>query len=60
MKLTISILAALSLALLLSSCSSEQALRSEKDQIAAEVRQEFLHSWNAYKKYAWDTTCCDL
>ena len=24
-----------------------------KAKIAEEVRQEFLHSWNAYKKYAW-------
>jgi hypothetical protein len=25
----------------------------EKARLAEEVRQEFLHSWNAYKKYAW-------
>src|SRR3972149_3865606 len=24
-----------------------------KDSMAAQVKQEFLHSWNAYKKYAW-------
>ena len=41
------------LALMLASCSSERALMSEKQQLAGEVRQEFLHSWNAYKKYAW-------
>lgn len=23
------------------------------DSLAAEVKKEFLHSWNAYKKYAW-------
>ena len=53
MKITTTILAAFALAMLLSSCSSERALRSEKEQLATEVRQEFLHSWNAYKKYAW-------
>lgn len=25
----------------------------EKARLAAEVKAEFLHSWNAYKKYAW-------
>jgi len=36
-----------------SSCVPDTALRAEKAQLAEEVRQEFLHSWNAYKKYAW-------
>lgn len=26
---------------------------ADKAQMAARVRQEFLHAWNAYKKYAW-------
>ena len=25
----------------------------DKPQIAAQVRSEFLHAWNGYKKYAW-------
>jgi len=25
----------------------------EKARLAAEVKAEFLHSWNAYKTYAW-------
>jgi mannosidase alpha-like ER degradation enhancer 2 len=25
----------------------------DKERMAEEVKQEFLHSWNAYKKYAW-------
>lgn len=25
----------------------------EKAELAEQVRQEFLHSWNGYKKYAW-------
>ena len=25
----------------------------DKARLAEEVRNEFLHSWNAYKKYAW-------
>ncbi len=53
MKITPLILAPLMLALILSSCAPDRAIRSEKTQLAAEVRQEFLHSWNAYKKYAW-------
>ena len=24
-----------------------------RDQMAAQVRSEFLHAWNGYKKYAW-------
>lgn len=39
--------------LLLTSCARDRALREEKAKVADEVRQEFLHSWNAYKKYAW-------
>ena len=53
MKITSLILALLMLAVVLSSCSSDRAIRSEKSQLADQVRQEFLHSWNAYKKYAW-------
>src|SRR5258707_11358962 len=24
-----------------------------REQLAAQVRAEFLHAWNGYKKYAW-------
>ena len=27
--------------------------RTKKRQLANEVRSEFLHAWNGYKKYAW-------
>ena len=27
--------------------------RVDKRRLAAEVRAEFLHAWNGYKKYAW-------
>jgi hypothetical protein len=53
MKLTSLIIAGTMLAAVLSSCTSDQIIRSEKGRLADEVRQEFLHSWNAYKKYAW-------
>lgn len=33
---------------------SEKAIsEKEKAELAEHVRQEFLHSWNGYKKYAW-------
>src|SRR3990172_8409616 len=38
---------------LFSSCTSARAFREDQGRLADEVRQEFLHSWNAYKKYAW-------
>src|SRR3989440_1842795 len=34
-----------------SPASSQQ--RVSKQQLAAQVRAEFLHAWNGYKKYAW-------
>ena len=27
--------------------------KSEKEQLAEQVKQEFLHAWNGYKQYAW-------
>src|SRR5712664_2679704 len=27
--------------------------RVEKNRLAEQVRAEFLHAWNSYKKYAW-------
>ena len=38
---------------LFSSCATDRALREDQGRLADDVRQEFLHSWNAYKKYAW-------
>ncbi|HKE58716.1 MAG TPA: glycoside hydrolase family 47 protein [Pyrinomonadaceae bacterium] len=32
---------------------SIQAQQPNKKQLAAEVKAEFLHAWNGYKKYAW-------
>jgi mannosidase alpha-like ER degradation enhancer 2 len=45
-------LAILSL-LLLSSSLVANAQRPNTRKLAAEVRAEFLHAWNGYKKYAW-------
>ena len=53
MKLLILLITAIVVALMFASCVPDRALRSEKALLAEEVRQEFLHSWNAYKKYAW-------
>ena len=53
MKLLILLITAIVVALMFASCVPDRALRSEKARLADEVRQEFLHSWNAYKKYAW-------
>jgi hypothetical protein len=53
MKLRPSLVFPIAMALLLSSCTSDRALREGRGRLADEVRQEFLHSWNAYKKYAW-------
>src|SRR3977135_41198 len=43
--------------LLLIAANSGPLVRSQepvdKPQLANEVRSEFLHAWNGYKKYAW-------
>ena len=36
-----------------SSIATGQQRRVNKPQLAAQVRSEFLHAWNGYKKYAW-------
>lgn len=49
-------LAKLTLTILLLLMSAPQAFsqtRVNKPALAAEVRNEFLHAWNGYKKYAW-------
>jgi hypothetical protein len=46
----------LALALLLSATGASSGAdmsEQEKARLAAEVKSEFLHSWNAYKTYAW-------
>ncbi len=53
MKSALLVIIVIALIATISSCTSDRALRTEKAQLANEVRQEFLHSWNAYKKYAW-------
>lgn len=40
--------------LLISSSYSQKINEKEKTELAEKVKQEFLHSWNGYKKYAWD------
>src|SRR4026209_826187 len=32
---------------------SVSAQQPNKQKLASEVRAEFLHAWNGYKKYAW-------
>src|SRR6185436_11663236 len=32
---------------------SVSAQQPNKTKLAAEVKAEFLHAWNGYKKYAW-------
>src|SRR6267143_1916443 len=33
--------------------STEGQRRLDQPRLAAQVRSEFLHAWNGYKKYAW-------
>lgn len=35
------------------SLQARQSTLIDKEALATEVRTEFLHAWNAYKKYAW-------
>jgi hypothetical protein len=39
--------------LLLTSLSSVHAQQPNRTKLASEVKTEFLHAWNGYKKYAW-------
>src|SRR5690348_8300636 len=43
----------LSILFLLLLPGSLAAQQPNKKQLAAEVKAEFLHAWNGYKKYAW-------
>lgn len=47
----VSLLLLLSLAAALPAQSRQPKV--DKKQMAAEVKKEFLHAWNGYKKYAW-------
>ena len=44
---------ALLLALLFSSSAAQAQRPVNRRQLTAEVKAEFLHAWNGYKKYAW-------
>src|SRR5689334_17326798 len=48
----IRLLALIVIGCLLAPITSAQA-RVNKDALAEQVRAEFLHAWNGYKKYAW-------
>lgn len=49
-KLILALLVILNIA----SCSKESDFKSSNTTVTADnVKQEFLHAWNAYKKYAW-------
>src|SRR5687768_13710231 len=39
--------------LILLTAASVQAQQPETNKLTAEVKAEFLHAWNGYKKYAW-------
>jgi mannosidase alpha-like ER degradation enhancer 2 len=49
-KLIISIFLVLTIA---STSLAQSKQKVDKKQLAAEVKSEFLHAWNGYKKYAW-------
>ncbi|HSS19254.1 MAG TPA: glycoside hydrolase family 47 protein [Pyrinomonadaceae bacterium] len=42
------------LALVLLSSLPAQSQQSTKPRLDTQVKEEFLHAWNGYKKYAWD------
>ncbi len=41
------------LVLSFSASTAQSQQRINKQQLAAQVKAEFLHAWNGYKKYAW-------
>lgn len=51
LKLKISIF--LVLAIISTSLAQSKSIKIDKKQMAAQVKSEFLHAWNGYKKYAW-------
>jgi len=52
-KLKISTSIFLILAILSSSFAQTKPQKVDKKQLAKQVKSEFLHAWNGYKKYAW-------
>src|SRR6266851_5488342 len=53
MMTTRTILLALVVVCVLSTSTANAQQQVNKPQLAAQVRTEFLHAWNGYKKYAW-------
>jgi len=52
-KLKISTSIFLILAIVSSSFAQTKPQKVDKKQLAKQVKSEFLHAWNGYKKYAW-------
>jgi len=53
MMTTRTMLLALVVVCVLSTSTANAQQQVNKPQLAAQVRTEFLHAWNGYKKYAW-------
>jgi ER degradation enhancer, mannosidase alpha-like 2 len=53
MKLRILKFVALQLMLVIAESNVSPQQRIDNPRLATEVRSEFLHAWNGYKKYAW-------
>ncbi len=47
------IVSAVLLVAIVSTSIAQTKQKIDKKQLAAEVKSEFLHDWNGYKKYAW-------
>jgi mannosidase alpha-like ER degradation enhancer 2 len=47
------IVSALLLVAIASGATAQAKQKVDKKQMAAQVKSEFLHAWNGYKKYAW-------
>ena len=52
MKIKITIIIAL-LLVIVSNSLAQTKRKVDKKQLAAQVKTEFMHAWNGYKKYAW-------
>lgn len=50
---TVTLLLSLLLFSNFATAEGSKPVRVNADSLAKEVKKEFLHSWNAYKKYAW-------
>ena len=47
------IVSAVLLLAIVSASMAQTRQKVDKKRLAAEVKSEFLHAWNGYKKYAW-------